>query len=133
MFVEPLAEELSDKGINQFVLSVELERCLKDAGIAVLNPGQTDPVEGTPTLYLAVDALADDNVDQWTFAVQLELTQPVRLERMPELEGVIATTWSTGGIGVYGRGWRESLIREVASYVDEFAQAYLAVNPDLED
>ena len=111
----------------------EIERALKGAGITVLNPGgETEPLPGSPMLYVDVTALVDDRADVWTFSTRLELVQLVRLERFPDLDEVTATTWSIGGLSIYGKKWRESIVAEVVTYVEEFTEAYVAANPNTE-
>lgn len=127
--VEPTAEELADKGMTDFVFAVEIERRLKEAGIAVINPEASEPEPGRPTLYLEVTALIDDYVDQVSYAIRLELTQAVRLDRDLDSKEFHVATWSVGGMGVYAKGWRQAMIDDVLGYTDEFIDAYFKANP----
>ena len=58
----------------------------------------------------------------------MELTQSVQLERTPDITVDGVPTWSTGGLGVCGKGWRQVLLDDVGSYVDQFVEAYAAAN-----
>jgi hypothetical protein len=128
IFVEPVAKDLEDKGMTAFVFSVEIERRLKEAGVRVLNPEYDDPVDGNPTLYLVVTAVVDEYVEHCAYSIRLELTQSVRLERNPDVTVVGVPTWSTGGVGVQGKGWRQVLLDDVGAYTDRFIHAYAAAN-----
>ncbi|MDH3215231.1 MAG: hypothetical protein OEN01_02935 [Candidatus Krumholzibacteria bacterium] len=130
IYVEPPAKALEEKGMTDFVLEVEVERRLKEAGVPVLDFDIQDPPPGMPTLYLEVTAVIDEAVEQISYAIRLELTQSVRLERDPTSDGLYAPTWSVGGVGVYAKGWREAIIDDVLSYTDQFINAYFSANPD---
>jgi hypothetical protein len=130
IFVEPVAKDLEETGMAAFVFRVEIERRLKEAGVRVLNLEYDDPIEGDPTLYLAVTAVVDEYVEHCAYSIRLELTQTVRLERNPEVTVTGVPTWSTGGVGVYGKGWRQTMIDDVGGYVDQFTDTFAATNTD---
>jgi hypothetical protein len=129
--VEPVTKEMEEKGMTDFVFSVEIERHLKDAGVTVLNPEFDDPVPGSPVLAVAVTTVIDEYIEHCAYAIRLELTQTIQLERNPESIIEHVPTWSVGGVGVHGKGWREAIIDEVGGYTDEFIDAYFAANPAL--
>jgi hypothetical protein len=119
--------------MTTFVFSVELERLLKQAGVRVLNTEFEPAVEGNPTLYLSVTAVIDDYVEHCAYSIRLELTQTVSLERKPDTTIESVATWSTGGVGVYAKGWRQAMLDDVGNYTDQFIDAYLAVNSHKEN
>jgi hypothetical protein len=129
IFVEPLNEEVENKGITQDVLSAEVERRLREAGIAVAGFDSPDSIPGSPTLYLQVNALADEYIEQCTFSIRLELLQTVHLERNPDSTPFHAPTWGVGGVGIHLTGWRQALIDTVLGYVDQFIDSYFLANP----
>ena len=133
IFVEPVTKELEEKGMTTFVFSVEVERRLKQAGVRVLNIEFDKPVAGNPTLYLAVTAVIDEYVDHCAYSIRLELTQNVALERRPSTTVEAIATWSTGGVGVYAKGWRQAILDDVGDYTDQFIDAYLAANSGQEN
>ncbi len=128
IFVEPVATDMGEKGMTTFVFSVEIERRLKEAGVRVLHLDYDDPIDGNPTLYLVVTAVIDEHVEHCAYSIRLELTQTVQLERNPDVTVVGVPTWSTGGVGVYGKGWRQAVIDDVGGYMDQFIEAYAAAN-----
>ena len=131
--VARLAVEIESLGITSGVLGVEVERRLKAAGLTVLHPEVQQPVPGDPTLYLDVTAVIEDPPDQISYAIRLELTQTVRLERDPSFQVFHVVTWSVGGVSVHAKSWRRAIIEDVVGYTDEFVTAYFAANPDLTD
>ncbi len=133
IYVEPLAPEVESKGITSGVLSAEVERRLRQAGIAVASFEIPDSIPGTPTLYLQVNALADEYIEQCTYAIRLELTQTVRLERNLDSTPIHAPTWGVGGVGIRLKGWRQAIIDDVLGYVDQFIDAYFLANPGVEE
>jgi hypothetical protein len=133
IYVEPLNEEVESKGITDDVLAAEVERRLREAGIAVAGYDSPDSIPGSPTLYLQVNALADEYIEQCTYAIRLELVQAVRLERNPDSTPFHAPTWGVGGVGIHLKGWRQALIDTVIGYVDQFIDAYFLANPTPEE
>ena len=129
IFVDSVSTELFDGGIRSDNLAAEVERVLREEGIAVLKE-HSDPVPGSPTLYVEVVAVMQEAPEMVAFSVRMELMQTVLLERAPEEESRLLTTWGTGGTGLYGREWRTALIDDVVVYAQEFAAAYWAANPD---
>jgi hypothetical protein len=129
IYVEPLNEAIRSKGITDDVLSAEVERRLREAGIPVTSYESPDSIPGSPTLYLQVNALADEYIEQCTYAIRLELVQAVRLERNPDSTPFYAPTWGVGGVGTHLKGWRHALIDTVIGYVDQFIDAYFLANP----
>jgi hypothetical protein len=128
-----VAKDMEEKGMTTFVFAVEIERRLKQAGVRVLNVEFDEPVAGNPTLYLSVTAVIDEYVEHCAYSIRLELTQNVSLERRPDttLEGI--ATWSTGGVGVYAKGWRQAILDDVSAYTDQFIDAYFAANSKQEN
>jgi hypothetical protein len=133
IFVEPLAAEVENKGITHEVLAAEVERRLRQAGVGVTSFESPDSIPGTPTLYLQVTALTEEHIEQCTYAIRLELTQSVHLDRNPALTPFHAPTWGAGGVGIQLKGWRQAIIDDVISYVDQFVDAYFLANPTLEE
>jgi hypothetical protein len=128
--VAPLAPEVEEKGITDLVLGAEVERRLHEAGILVLYAdAQNQPSPGTPTLFLQVTALVDEYIEECIYAIRIELIQMVRLERDEDFPTFPVATWSTGGVSIHAKGWRQALINDAVRFVDEFVESYLAANP----
>jgi hypothetical protein len=129
IYVEPMSKDMEEKGMTDFVLSVEVERRLKEAGVAILRPEVDDPTPGSPMLYLTVTTVFDELVEQCAYAIRLELTQTVHLDRDPDSTLDNVATWSVGGVGVYSKGWHQAIIDDVLGYTDQFIEAYFTTNP----
>jgi hypothetical protein len=129
IYVEPLAAEVMEKGITDGVLAAEVERRLRQAGVEVFNIESPKPAPGDPVLYLTVDFLIDEHIGQFFYAIRLELTQSVHLERDDGVPVLHAPTWSVGGVGVYNKGWRAAIVEDVLAFSDDFIDAYFAANP----
>lgn len=128
--VERLDPEVEDKGITPFVLTAQIESRLKDSGIPVLDSGSARAAPGYPTLYVAVNALVDEYSDRCTWSVRLDFMQFVRMERNPETNAIMASTWSVGGVGFVPKEWRKAIVDDVLYYTDQFVEAFAAANPD---
>jgi hypothetical protein len=132
IYVEPLVAEGEEKGISDLVLGAEVELRLREAGIPILYP---DPdgqrALDKPTLYLQVTLILDEHVDECVYAIRLELTQTVKLERDENAPAFPAATWGVGGVGIGGRKWRQALIDDVVGFTDQFVESYIAANPQV--
>lgn len=128
--VVPMSPEMEERGITAFVVSAAVEQRLKEAGVPVLQPGTPETAPGLQTLVVEVIALVDPYSDRCTWAVRLDLSQAVRLERQPDATAVMASTWSIGGVGYQEKDWRKGLIDDVVAYTDRFIEAFAAANPD---
>jgi len=130
IFINPMSEELDEAGMHPNVLEVEIERVLKQAGIPIIDEF-SDPVPGSPTLFVEVVAVMQKTPVMVNYFIRLELMQTVLLERMPDKESILRTTWSTGGMAMRGQKWRQAMIDDVVLYTQEFVDAYYAANPGL--
>ena len=83
---------------------------------------------GSPWLYVRVNTLKGDT-GLYAYSIEVDLYQTVLLER----DSTISTTtptWATSTLGVVGRGNMARSVRgSVADKVDQFINAYLAMNP----
>lgn len=132
IYVEPVDSILYDKGITEFVVSAEVERRLREAGIPVLVHDPDGPdAPGVPTLYVQVVAIIGEYVDRCVYSVRVELTQTVQLDRDETFPAFPAATWGVGSVGSYGSGWRKALLEDVGSFTSRFADAYLEANSRL--
>jgi hypothetical protein len=117
--------------MTEDVFRVEVERCLKENGVKVLNPAVDDIEQGNPILYLDITTVFEEGIERCQYGIRLELTQTVRLERNPGHAVFHVPTWSVGGIGIYQVGWREALIDDVVGFTEQFVEAFYQANPAL--
>lgn len=100
----------------------DAERRLRQAGIAITTE------RGTPYLYVNVEAVKHPDLPAWGYIVDVELRQPARIVRTPDIV-VFADTWSIHSIGTVAATDLTTHIRvKLATHVDLFVDAYLAVN-----
>jgi hypothetical protein len=129
VYVDTLSPALPQKGITRDVLKLKVERCLRDAGVPVLEAPLKERVAGDPVLMLGVATVFDDEGRRCACSLRLEFTQTVRLERNPGHVVFGMPTWSVGRVGLYTNRWREELIEDVYLLTDEFIDAYYRGNP----
>jgi hypothetical protein len=116
--MDPVAER---DGLTRAQLQTEVERRLRQAGIAV---GPTL----TGHLYVNVDTVKSDHGQTYAYNVLVEYMQQVMLARDPTAS-IFATTWETGGVGMIGANRLREVRQDVANYVDQFIAAYREQNP----
>ncbi len=126
--IAEVSPELSARGITTDVVFAEALLQLRQAAIPLLDE-QKKPTPGEPELFVEVLANVDPTFDQCSFAFRVELRQLTRLERDTKRPAAHAVTWSIGGIGEAGTGWRQILREELAYYVSRFVDAYRTANP----
>jgi hypothetical protein len=127
VLVEPLAPEVERQGLKKTAIQTDAELRLRRAGIQVLTQDELLKAPGSPHLYLTVTITTGESF--WGASVSVDLIQSVRLERDPTIS-VSAVTWSTGGGGgLFLPSSAEGKVRgSLNDYVDEFINAYLAMN-----
>jgi hypothetical protein len=112
------------RGITTAVIETPVELLLRQNGIPVLNQGDPGLSDGNPVLYVVVTGVIDEEMHQYAYQIQMELTQTVALARDPDLIVDGATTWRTGGVALSGPQWREALLTDLDGFATEFVQAY---------
>jgi hypothetical protein len=127
--VEDLAPEVERAGLTKAVIQTDAELKLRIAGIRVLSTDQDAIEPGHPYLYLNA-IIATGNGSSWGYTTSVGLTQTVLLVRNPEIV-VEGETWSVASGGGYAasRDIAERVRNKFKDEVDEFINAYLAMNP----
>ena len=125
--VEELRPEAVKDGLSKDAIEQKVIQKLWDAGVRVLMEDQWTLAEGAPYLYLNVNAVKSR--DLYVYAVDLQLNQTVRLERLPTI-AVAATTWATGcRVGAVSADSVRVLDQVAAQSVDRFIEDFRAANP----
>ena len=121
--VENVANPLSTDQLRKAV-----EAKLQSAGIKVLNSGEYPT--GDPFLRVRVSATAESG-GMIGYLVQLDFAQIVFLRRNPAVTFNRAQTWAaTQRLGlVRSARLAEKIRQELSDRVDQFINAYFAVNP----
>ena len=124
--VEELRPEAVNDGLTKEAIEEGVVQRLWDAGIRVLMEDQWTIAAGAPYLYLNVNAVKSK--DLYVYAVDLQLNQNVRLERLPAV-AVAATTWTTGcRVGAVSAESVRVLAQVAAQSVDRFIEDYRTAN-----
>ncbi|MDE2927351.1 MAG: hypothetical protein OXT71_13220 [Acidobacteriota bacterium] len=124
--VEELRPEAVDDGLSKQAIEEGVVQRLWDAGVRVLMEDQWTIAAGAPYLYLNVHAVKSK--DLYVYAVDLQLNQNVRLERLPSVV-VAATTWTTGcRVGAVSADSVRVLAQVAAQSVDRFIEDYRTAN-----
>ncbi|HBC47090.1 MAG TPA: hypothetical protein DEO84_12260 [candidate division Zixibacteria bacterium] len=119
---------------NQIRTDTELK--LRLAGINVVTSAGDIPPGGLAlnrdgaTLYLSFTFLGNKSSDVLTYSMELQIWHWVSLMRNIDI-GSPAITWSCGGIGT--QSIPEDLRRQAKDMVEIFINAYLSVNPKIEN
>ncbi len=119
--VEDLRPDAEMDGLAKSQLQRDVESRLWQAGIKV------DP-ESPESLYVKLNTYKHES-GLYSFSMELQLHQPVRLYRDPKILQPFASTWSVGDTGIVGTSDIRNLRNHLADYVDYFINAYLEENP----
>jgi hypothetical protein len=125
--VEKLNPEIEKDGLTEDLIRKDTELKLKGAGIRALSKKEWLSVEGSPYLYVSVNALKLRETNEYIYAIHIAFRQNVYPVREP-IPVLGATTWSVGGIvGITHR--LDKMRTSVKGQMDQFISAYLSVNP----
>ncbi len=134
--VQVVGEDLKDgarqDGLNEKDIQTDAELKLRLAGIKVLTQSQqrvTTP--GFPFLYIHVNTMLNRGGTLYAVNCEVSLIQEVLLARDPSIS-YSAATWSTTAVGTIGKDRLPQERDSIKDLVDQFLNAYLAVNPKSE-
>ena len=126
MAVEHPNKDAERDGLSRSVLIVDVELRLRQAGITVLSADSDD----APILYVAVTAVRSRYEPVYAYFVEIDLRQVVVLGRNVSFSTYAATWWATATVATVGAArFPDSVRGSIRNQVDEFINAYLAVNP----
>jgi hypothetical protein len=116
--IENLNPKTEKDGLTRKQIRTDIELKMREAGIKV-------SMQYNPWLYLRPTILKR-NVEGYSFFIDIEVKQNVRLERDPNIFLTGIPTWSTNVVGIVSdiNGVRT----EIDNLVDTFLNAYLSVN-----
>jgi hypothetical protein len=124
-------DEAQLSGLTEVQLRTDAELKLREAGIKVVAFEETRDTLGLPFLFVGVSAVPLKNLPGlYAISVTVDIFQPIRLERNPSTVAVGETWNATGVCGAAGADHVEETVRKaVRDLLDQFINAYLAVNP----
>jgi hypothetical protein len=120
--------EVAKFGLTETRVRTETELHLRRAGIKILTHEQAEKVPGKPHLAVDVNAIKTE-AGLYAFDLDVQLRQDVALQRRPTIK-LTAPTWSVSGVATVGESRLRGFVNEaVGDLVDQFCNAYLAMNP----
>jgi hypothetical protein len=126
VLVEELQPEVEQNGLTAIAIRTDVELKLRQARIPISDPESID----SPVLHVWVALLSPSDRTLWPYTVRVELRQSAALERDPSIIMRLVSTWSsTPSLGIETKQNVRNLRDVVKDQVDEFINAYLAVNP----
>ena len=125
--VESLSPEIQKDGLTKDSVRKDVVLMLRKAGIIILSKKEWFDLEGSPFLDVNAHVLKLRATREYIYSVNISFKQTVYPARKPvEITG--AATWTIGGIiGITSD--LDKIRASVKDQVEDFIQAYLAVNP----
>ena len=127
VIVQDLEPAIEQAGLTKADIQMDVELRLRLAGIPVLSRAEWITTPGGPYLYVNTNVFNSNNT-VWPFSVEISSMQRVILER-GSANIFFAPTWSVTTVGSVGSNKLTQVKDVVKEYVDQFINAYLAVNP----
>jgi hypothetical protein len=133
VLAENISQDLTSGGLTTSQIQTDVELRLRKAGIRVLTEEQASDTLGNPYLYIRVIGMQDRTVAGRVLGhsifIGVSLKQKVWLVRDPDLRVFYGETWDVATLLSIPPSNLRSVREEVADLVDQFINAYLAVNP----
>lgn len=127
VWVGDMAPDIEPRGVTRQQVQTEVERQLRRAGITVVSSQEA----GAPDmafLIVSVTTLRHTG-GLYAYAVDLAVYQTAALLRDPTPRSL--ATWTVGSISLVEASDLRAIFTSVSQKVDQFIQAYRAVNPRL--
>lgn len=124
--VGDLAPELEHGGVTKQQVQTEVERQLRRAGIPVFSSQDADASPDVAFVAVSVTTLRHEK-GLHAYAVDLAVYQAAALLRDPTPRSL--ATWAVGSIGLVESTDLRAIFTSVNQNVEQFIQAYRAVNP----
>jgi hypothetical protein len=126
--IESIDPEAERDGLTESLLQTRVELKLRMASIKVFTEEEATQ-SNAPYLYVQVLTMKHSERPIYAFAIDVELKQGVLLSENPQC-ATVAPTWEAAGrVGTVGERNVRTICENVEELVDEFINAYLAVNP----
>ena len=121
--VEDLSDDAEKRGLTRDRIQSAIELSLRRNRVPVLTKDERQAKPGRPYLYVKV------SVGDYTFSINVELHEDVRLARAPSTLVAGATTWGTFMFGAAGATGGDFILKSVEEEVDTFCLDYRKANP----
>jgi hypothetical protein len=127
VIVEGLEPELERGGLTGAAIRADVERRLRDGGIAVYPSQTANPSLAKAYLYVHINALALPGDAGYAIAVQVHLRQTVR-SLVTSSNIVNAMTWDAQNVLGVPTAALPTVRAEVLTFIDQFVQDWAAVH-----
>jgi hypothetical protein len=121
-----MAPDIEPSGVTRQQMQTEVERQLRRAGITVASSQEADVPPDMAFLTVSVTTLRHTG-GLYAYAVDLAVYQTATLLRDPTPRSL--ATWTVGSISLVEASDLRAIFTSVSQKVDQFIQAYRAVNP----
>lgn len=121
-----IAPEIEPSGVTKQQLQTEVEQQLRRAGLPVFSSQEASTRPDMAFFAVYVTTLRHTG-DLYAYAVDLAVYQAAGLLRDPTPRSL--TTWAVGSIALVEASDLGAIFTSVSQQVDQFIQAYRAVNP----
>jgi predicted secreted protein len=126
--VEQVGQEAKRYGLTSEELQAETELQLRENGIKVFSAQEHLQAPEMPFLYISVNVVIRAGAEFVASNVHVAFKQAILLKRDPT-KGCMATTWEAEKISTYKADELKDVREDLKALVDQFINAYLAVNP----
>lgn len=129
--IPEFGDDAARDGINTEIIRQDVELRLRRAGIAIVSKEGLKDKPLTPWVYVELELAKQRDAAKGLYAVHLSVSvgEFVTLARDPRISTVAYTWRSTSGTSTVGALRLRDIRDALGDKVDEFANAYLAVNP----
>jgi Putative peptidoglycan binding domain len=126
VWVGDIAPDIEQSGVTKQQLQTEVERQLRRAEIAVFSNQEAGAPSDVALVTVSVTTLRHTG-GLYAYAVDLAVYQTATLLRDPTPRSL--ATWTVGSISLVEASDLRAILTSVSQKVDQFIQAYRAVNP----
>lgn len=120
-----ITPEAEQDGLHKDAIQADVERQLRLAGITVLSKSAAAATSTAPYVYVSVGLLKSTDLDVYGWSLQVTVKQVVTLASE---QRAVATTWSTGLVGVSSIRFLSQLRSDIKELVDTLISDWIAAN-----
>jgi|RhiMetdeSRZDD1v2_1073273.scaffolds.fasta_scaffold62208_5 hypothetical protein len=126
VWVGDIAPEIEQSGVTKQQVQTEVERQMRRAGISVFSSQDAGAPPDMALFTVSVTTLRHTG-GLYAYAIDLTVYQAAALLRDPTPRSL--ATWTVGSIALVEASDLRAIFTSVSQKVDQFIQAYRAVNP----
>jgi len=125
VLLEALDPDVERWGFSTQQLQTDIELRLRRAGVPIR------PAKGEPFLHVWLSLTSHSTMPRfYAYYLGVSVLQSAWLERQPAILASLVATWEVKAMGTVGQAHLNDLRSDILGFVDQFINAYYAVNPD---